>query len=1076
MPQRKAAKDDIQFAEFLSDLVARFDPQFRHTYVNSAVEHFTGRKAQEFVGKTNLELGMPDELVSQWNEALGHVFRTGVSSDITFDFPVPGGTRYFHSCLIPELTPSGGVASVVSIARDVTGAFSADAKSSSNHVQPEFCRAILESTGDAIVGITLEGIVTRWNAAAQTMFGYTAEEMLGQSITCLLPANVGDEERFIVERLQHGEKLEHLETVRLHKSGRHVHVSVTTSPIFNARGEIIGASKIARDITPLKIERERLELALDATSSGLWDWDITTGIVYRSDHCLEILGFSQEDDTHDFAFFLRAVHPQDLPNVLQIIENFRETKSDRIEFDCRVVSKNGLEDTWVRATGKAVGRDSEGRPTRIVGTLIDITNSRIVYASLLDREKRLTRVIDGSDQGYWDLNIQTNSLDVSPRWASMLGYTRDEIDILDGRFEQYVHPEDFVSVMGKLQLHLQGELPFLEAEIRCLTKTGDWAWILTRGRVVERDAKGNPLMVSGTHTDISERKKHEMSQRDAATVFENSYEGIMVVNRQGLIASANPAFTRITGYSPQEVIGRSPRMLSSGRHDPNFYKSIYRSLAEKHFWTGEIWNRRKNGQIYAELLSISTVLNNEGAVQHYIGIFTDISQLKEHQAELDRVAHYDPLTGTPNRRLLADRLQQAIASADRHQKTMAVCYLDLDGFKEINDHHGHNAGDDLLIGITRSLKAVLRTEDTLARLGGDEFVLLLYDIGTLQECTLILERILQAIKSPVVTDVAVISVTASVGVAFYPQDHSDADTLMRHADQAMYRAKEAGKDGFHLFDPESDQKAQLHRKMVERLHSAMQNEEFRLFYQPKVDLSDGSVMGFEALLRWQHPDEGLLSPMAFLPYVEGTTVDHPLSKWVIASALRQAAQWMQLGQTLKVSVNISAHSLLHPDFLDELRAALAFHPDLPADFLELEVLESVTISDMDNTIRVLDACHSIGVKLALDDFGTGYSSLTYLRKLPVDILKIDQSFVRDMLTDLEDRGIVDAVIRMATAFNRQVIAEGVETLEHGAMLLKMGCHLAQGYGIAKPMPDHEVLTWSRRWAANREWEKISVNV
>ncbi len=1066
MHRSQSAKDDLPFAEFLSDLVAKFDPQFRHTYVNSAVEHFTGRKADEFLGKTNLELGMPPELVGRWEEALGHVFRTGEARDITFSFPGPTGSQYFHSRLLPEKVTSGRVASVVSVARDITGVVSG-----SDDLEAGRYQAILESTDDAIVGKTLDGKVTSWNAAAEVMFGYTAAEMLGQSVMRLFPSDRVAEEAFIVERLRNGEKITHFETVRVHKSGRLVHVSVTTSPIRNAQGEIIGASKIARDITPLKVERERLQLALDATSNGLWDWDLTTGVVYRSDQLLKITGYAPEDDTQDFEFFKRTIHPHDLSYALQMIDDYRQGKSERIEFNYRLITQSGFTGTWVTARGRAVARDSMGRPTRIVGTLTDITQSKKLYAELLDREKRLSRVIDGSDQGYWDWNIQTNSLDVSPRWASMLGYSLEEMDIANGRFAQYVHPEDFVSVMQTVQQHIEGKLPRLEAEIRCLTKSGEWTWILTRGRVVEWDAHGNALMVSGTHTDIAERKRQELAQRDAATVFEHSYEGIMVVNPTGLITRVNPAFTRITGYAAHEVIGQSPRMLSSGRQEPHFYEEMYHSLATHRFWTGEIWNRRKDGQIYAELLSISAVMDNRDAVAHYVGIFSDISQIKAHEAELDRVAHYDPLTGTPNRRLLSDRLLQSIIRADRHQKTLAVCYLDLDGFKEVNDRYGHKVGDDLLIGIANSLKHVLRSDDTLSRLGGDEFVLLLYDIGTPEECSLILERILNVIKTPITSDAAVLSITGSIGVSLYPQDHSDSDTLLRHADQAMYQAKETGKNRFHLFDPDSDHKAQQHRRMVDRLHVALQNREFCLFYQPKVDLRSGAIVGLEALIRWQHPEQGLLSPAAFLPHVDGSTVDHPLGQWVIASALEQAARWQQQGRPLKVSVNVSAHHLLHPDFLDDLRGALARHPGLPADFLELEVLESVSISDMEHTARVLEECHRIGVKLALDDFGTGYSSLTYLRRLPVDTLKIDQSFVRDMLTDLEDHGIVEAVIRMARAFDRAVIAEGVETLAHGTALLQMGCHLVQGYGIARPMPDHEVVAWCLQWKVKRVWER-----
>ena len=1061
-----------QFTDFHIDIVAMFDPKLRHTYVNSAIENYTGFEPSYFVGKTNNELGMPAELVKQWDEALQYVFRTGESRDLSYTFPSIEGNRDFHSHLIAEKGPSGQVASVISFARDVTQAelnFKSDA---ANKYETELIQAILDSIDDAVIGKTLDGIITSWNGAAETMFGYTAQEMLGRSVLRLFPPDRADEEKFILEKLQYGEKIDHFETIRLHKSGRLIHVTVTTSPIRGLAGKIIGACKIVKDVTPLIIERQRLQLALVATNSGLWDWDLVTGTVFRSELYLKITGHSPEDDTHDFEFFKRTIHPEDYEKTLKKLYSYLEGNGDRIEFDYRLASTSEATETWVTTLAQIVERDLNRRPTRLVGTLTDTTQTRRTYANLLDREKRLTRVLEGSDHGYWDWNIQTNSIDVSPRWAAMLGYTLAEVDVSNGGYEKLVHPKDLVAVMETVLKHLQGKLPKLEHEIRCLTKSGEWKWILTRGRVVEWDENGDPLMVSGTHTDINEQKNLEMSLREASTVFVNSYDGIIVVNTDGLISRTNPSFSRITGYEAEEVAGKPFKLLFATPQSRRFYDDLYESLKKNKYWTGEVWGQRKDKQSYPLLLSISTVVDDQHGIEHYIGIFSDISRLKEHEAELDRVAHYDPLTGTPNRRLLSDRLQQSIARADRHHKSLAVCYLDLDGFKYVNDHYGHQAGDDLLVAIVNNLKQVLRSEDTLSRLGGDEFILLINDCERPEECSIILDRILETIKVPITIDKTVISVSGSIGVSLYPHDHSDADTLLRHADQAMYRAKESGKNRYHLFDPDRDQKAQQQREIINGLHAALQNEEFKLYYQPKVDLRNGALIGVEALIRWQHPERGLLSPAAFLPQSEGSTAEYPIGKWVINTAVEKAAQWMQEGFPLKVSVNVGANQLMHPDFLDDLRLALVKYPEVAAGYLELEVLESVSISDMSKTVQILAECHRIGVKLALDDFGTGYSSLTYLRKLPVDTLKIDQSFVCNMLTDPEDHSIIDAVINLAKSFNRQVIAEGVETLSHGAALLQMGCHLVQGYGIARPMPEHEIKSWAHHWHEQRSWESL----
>ena len=936
-------------------------------------------------------------------------------------------------------------------------------------VAAEYYKAIIDSSDDAIVGKTLDGTVTSWNRGAQAIFGYSAMEMLGRSLLVIFPADRLDEEDYFIERLQRGEKIDHYETVRIHKDGRQVNVSVTISPIRDRVGRIIGASKVARDITPLKVERERLQLALDAASNGLWDWDLRTGYVHRSPHYYQAAGFEPGEDTHDFEFFKRTIDPRDVDNALQCMNNYRSGLSDRIEFEYRLVDKQGPTNRWMMARGKAVERDQEGKPLRIVGTVTDISDTKRKDETLRKREAQLSRVIEGSDQGYWDWNVQTDRLDVSPRWETMLGYTPGEMNTSVSSYANHIHPDDLTGALAKIRDHMAGLADCLEYEIRCRTQTGGWRWILTRGRVVEWDAEGKPLMMAGTHTDITQRKQFELSIKEAVTVFESSYEGIMIVNTDSVITRVNPAFTRITGFSADEAIGQSTKIMASSRQVPGYYRDIWASLQTQGFWRGEMWNRRKNGELFAQLLSASTVRDDAGEVQHYVAVFSDISQLKAHEAELDRVAHFDPLTGTPNRRLLADRMEQSIARTNRSDKSLAVCYLDLDGFKAINDQYGHAFGDQLLVGVSNNLRHVLRSEDTLARLGGDEFVLLLSDISSPEECSLILARVVNAIRTPLAIDGHEISVSASIGVSLYPQDHSDADTLLRHADQAMYLAKESGKNRFHLFDPDSDRKAQFHRQFVERLHIALDSGEFVLHYQPKVDLLTGQVIGAEALIRWQHPEQGLLSPAAFLSHVEGSSVDHPLGIWVIDTALQQAAVWIAQGHPIKVSVNIGGNHLLRPSFLQDLKLSLARQPSVATQWLELEVLESAAITDMGQAVTVLSQCKELGLSLALDDFGTGYSSLAYLRTLPIDTLKIDQSFVRDMLTDAEDFGIVECVVRLASAFKRDVIAEGVETLEHGQALLKLGCRLAQGYGIARPMPPDQLLPWCEDWTARAAW-------
>ncbi|MEI8030651.1 MAG: EAL domain-containing protein, partial [Comamonadaceae bacterium] len=562
----------------------------------------------------------------------------------------------------------------------------------------------------------------------------------------------------------------------------------------------------------------------------------------------------------------------------------------------------------------------------------------------------------------------------------------------------------------------------------------------------------------------------------SANVFFHSREGILITEADGTIAQVNEAFTRITGYRREEVVGKNPRILSSGRHSKEFYATFWLELSEKGYWTGEVWNRRKNGEVYVELLTVSAVRSTkmEGKTLHYVALFSDISALKEHQHQLEHIAHFDTLTNLPNRVLLADRLRQGMTQAHRHNQTLAVVFLDLDGFKAVNDLHGHAVGDQLLLILATRMKHTLREGDTLARIGGDEFVAVLLDLIDIESCVPMLNRLLTAVAEPVHIGSLMLMVSASLGVTFHPQTEDiDADQLLRQADQAMYQAKVSGKNRYQIFDATLDSKLRVHYESLERIRLALTKGELVLHYQPKVNMRSGKVIGVEALIRWQHPERGLLVPATFLPVIE----DHPLAvavgEWVIDTALTQIEVWHAVGTDLPVSVNIGARQLQQKDFVMRLQAILASHPQVNPASLELEVLETSALADTVQVSQVIESCAKIGVKFALDDFGTGYSSLTYLRRLRVALLKIDKSFVRDMLVSPDDLAILQGVISLAGAFKCEVIAEGVETVAHGTLLLQMGCELAQGYGIAWPMPAAQMPDWVTNWQPDSAWSALA---
>ncbi|MEI8170471.1 MAG: EAL domain-containing protein [Rhodoferax sp.] len=686
-------------------------------------------------------------------------------------------------------------------------------------------------------------------------------------------------------------------------------------------------------------------------------------------------------------------------------------------------------------------------------------------AKVLERTANLRATLDAIPDLMFEMGLDGSYYDYhSPRFDLLIAPAQD---LIGKKITDVMQPAAAEVVMAALQeAHARGHSSGKQIELD-LPQGKKWFELSIARKEMLPSESPRFIVLS---RDITERKLAEDNLMLAASVFTCAREAIMITSIDGTIIDVNEAFTHITSYGREEVLGQNPRILSSGRQEKEFYATLWRDLIEKGHWYGEVWNRRKNGEVYAVMQTISAVRDSLGHISQYVALFSDITAIKEHQSQLEHIAHYDVLTSLPNRSLLADRLQQSMSQAQRRGQLLAVAYLDLDGFKLINDRHGHEIGDQLLIALANRMKDSLREVDTLARLGGDEFVAILLDLEDVSASETLLERLLVAAALPVHMGALVLQLSASLGVTFYPQAQEvEADQLLRQADQAMYQAKLAGKNRFHVFDAEQDSSVRGHHESLERIRRALTEHEFVLYYQPKVNLRTGRVIGAEALIRWQHPDKGLLSPSVFLPVIE----DHPLAvdvgEWVIDTALTQMDRWRALGLDVPVSVNVGARQLQQANFVDRLVVLLAGHPQVSPCNLELEVLETSALQDLARVSRVIEACREIGVRFALDDFGTGYSSLTYLKRLSVAQLKIDQSFVRDMLDDPDDLAILDGVISLASAFRREVIAEGVETVAHGEMLLQLGCDLAQGFGISRPMPAADFLGWAQGWQPDPSW-------
>ena len=567
-------------------------------------------------------------------------------------------------------------------------------------------------------------------------------------------------------------------------------------------------------------------------------------------------------------------------------------------------------------------------------------------------------------------------------------------------------------------------------------------------------------LVVSSFAQAFERRRLDATLQMAATVFQNAQEAIFVVDRERRLVDANPTFTTVTGLAIGEVRGMPFAQLVSERHDPAVVEAVWEGVAQHGFWRGELWHRRRDGDVRLLRLTLSAVRSGAPGAPQYVGVFSDVTRLREQAERLEQMAYHDALTKLPNRVLLADRLQQALAQGRRTGRLLAVCYLDLDHFKPVNDTYGHEAGDRLLVEMARRLTAALRADDTVARLGGDEFVVLLPGLQSMGECEMLVDRLLGCLSAPfAIGDGVQVTLTGSIGVRVVSSAGGEPEVLLREADQALYAAKEGGRGRAHYYDPELDRQLHTRRDRIAQISTGLQADEMALFYQPIVRLDSGTVVGVEALVRWDRRDLGLLPPAEWLGLIEDHELIGRVGAWALEAALAQAARWHAAGYPVPVHVNVSALELRDPLFVERVREALARHPIVPPDRLRLEVVEAATMQDITTVSQVMEAVAAMGVQFALDDFGTGYSSLTFLRRLPARSLKVDRTFVGQMLDKPEDRAIVQGVLGLAQAFGRQAIAEGVESHAHARALLKMGCSLGQGYGIAPPMPVGEMDAW-----------------
>jgi diguanylate cyclase (GGDEF)-like protein/PAS domain S-box-containing protein len=893
-----------------------------------------------------------------------------------------------------------------------------------------------------------------------------------------------------------------------YKAGQRVYLQEVGEPVFDDYGLIIKTIGTVQDITEKRLAEKGFrqshalfQQAEAMGNMGHWSWDLVEDkLISCSDQFARIYGMTVPEALDCFISIdavIDLIHPDDKELFRQSASFYKELRNGS-DFEYRIVlSGNNTRHLYLR---REVLLDNDGMPSQSFGTVLDITERK--QAELRDKShthvlelissgeplpvilEAIVRIVEQENPtmlcsillldnagkhllsgaapslpDFYNDAIHGTEIGMGVGSCGTAAFINERVIVDDIQTHPYWKP--YKELANKAQLgacwsepirakkgQVLGTFSIYQQNVNYPTEA-DLA-------VIEKTAGLASIAIQKKQADLI-LESSENRLRLALAVTKQAWFDLNVQTGESL---TSPEYAKLLGYDPADF--KSDLQGWEDSLHPNDHEAVMsdflKCLSQGSEFSTEYRRRKKNGG-WLWFNTTAEILEWGSSQQplRMIGIH----------------AHFDVLTNLPNRVLLADRLSHAMVQCQLRKRSLAVAFLDLDGFKIINDTHGHHVGDELLIVVSQRMKKALREGDTLARIGGDEFIVVMVDLECIEDSKPILERLLKATAAPVTLDNTVMQLSASIGVTLYPQDGVDADQLTRQADQAMYVAKQAGKSRYHLFDTAQDNAIKVQREDIDNIRLALGRRDFVLHYQPKVNMSSGEVIGVEALIRWQHPDRGLVPPLEFLPVIEDQAIGLELGEWVIDTALSQISQWQSIGLQLPISVNISAYQLQQDNFTTRLTALLAVHPEVNPHHLELEILETSALSDISQVSATMNVCHALGVSFALDDFGTGYSSLTHLRRLPAYLIKIDQSFVRDMLEDTEDLAIIEGVIGLANTFQRAVIAEGVETIAHGVALLKLGCGLAQGYGIARPMPAENIPEWVSNWKADDAWRAYS---
>jgi diguanylate cyclase (GGDEF)-like protein/PAS domain S-box-containing protein len=927
------------------------------------------------------------------------------------------------------------------------------------HRRHRALQSLFEATFEhAPVGMSYndsDGRYLRVNRAYCRMVGYSEQELLSMRFQDITHPEDLEQDLQQQKRLVDGETDSfEMDKRYVRKDGSLVWATLTTSAVPDPNGGERHYLGVINDVTDrktadaaLRASEARFRALVEQSITGIYVFD-DEAFRYANQRLADMFGYSVEELVDRLSPF-DLIAPEDEGTVRSQIERRMDGRAQSAHYSARGLRKDGTR-IWLELHGSRL--DIDGRPA-ITGTALDITERVEAERRLRDSEARFRSIYEEVNDAIFVLDPMSHRfLDINRKAVEMIGYAVEEargLGIEDISFHDRDRTE--AEIARRVQSAFGGEPQMFEWHAR--DREGRSLWIEINMRKARIGDFDRVLLLA---RDITGRRRSEERLRLTSQVVDSTREGVVITDTENRILSVNPAFTEITGYTEEDVLNKTPQILQSGFHDRSFYRAMWHSIEKTNHWQGEIWNRRKSGETYPEWLTISAVRDEHGTVTNYVGVFTDVSRLKHSEAEVQRLAHYDPLTNFPNRVLLMTRLEHALELGRRNKTSVALMFCGLDRFKYINDSMGYPAGDELLQAVSRRIRSRVQRGDTLARFGGDEFVILLESDRETDDVAQLAQSIVQlGEKSIELSNGQTVFAGLSVGVSTFPTDGEDTTSLITHANAAMQQAKVEGRHTYRFYTEGLTEAARQRLLMESRLRQAVENREFELYYQPIVSVADERIVGAEALLRWNDPELGVTTPDRFIPLAEETGLIVPLGRWVLDTACREARQWNPAGREgLRIAVNLSSRQFEASNLTEEV-ASILDDTGLVPGYLELEITESVLMEQGERSVEALNGLRELGVSLCMDDFGTGYSSLAYLKRFAIGKYKIDGIFIKDLPREREDVEIVSTMIIMAHNLNLQVVAEQVETPEQLAFLKAKGCDEFQGYLVSPAVPAEE---------------------